>query len=86
MSWQTVDPHAPLATGGRYRSRYYFKLPYNPTISRLMIDAVFAGRPALRLAGIDLVSASTLPPSSVEQTAGGRYERWELRVEWRKVR
>jgi len=80
-----VDPKAPLEKGVRYRSHYYFKFPYSQTVANVVSGVVHAAKGALRLQGINLISTLVRSPELTTQTAGGRYTRWQLTVEWEKV-
>lgn len=85
MSWQTVERGERLESGARYRSRYYFSFPYSTALANTATGAVFAARGALKLGGIEILSAFTASPEATHQNPGDARPRWMLTVEWRKV-
>jgi hypothetical protein len=47
-----------------------------------MVGAIDAAGSVLKLAGVHVQMTTVLRPEQVEQTAGGRYTRWQIQVTW----
>jgi hypothetical protein len=86
MAFKPIDKSEKIVPGVKYRSTYTWRVPFTPTLSNMMFNAINAARGPLGVAGIAVDSIIVSPPNLTPQAPGSRYSAWRILIHWhRKV-